>query len=82
MCLLAITLFGCASVPQQQCPVGTLNMPDCPPIDAVADKTIDDIYKIRTWVPPSKLTVDPIKLGEEAEIPINSAQAKNYRANT
>ncbi len=76
MCLLAITLYGCAGVPQQQCPVGTLNMPDCPPVDAVVDKSIDDIYKIRTWVPPSKLTVDPIKLGEQAQIPINSARAK------
>ncbi len=63
-------------VPQQQCPVGTLNMPDCPRVDAVVDKSIDDIYEIRTWVPPSKLTVDPIKLGEQAQIPINSSRAK------
>lgn len=74
--ILAAVLHGCASVQQQQCPAGTLNMPDCPPANAVEDKTIDDLYELRTWVPPSKLTLDPIKLGEEAQVPINSARAK------
>jgi hypothetical protein len=27
-------------------------------------------------VPPSKLTTDPITLGEEAQIPVNSARVK------
>ena len=74
--ILAMTLYGCAGVQQRQCPPDTLDLPECPPADAVDDETINEIYKIRTWLPPSKLTFDPIKLGKEAEIPINSAQAK------
>lgn len=74
--LLAIILHGCASVKPPQCPANTLNIPDCPPANAVDDELINNIYKIRTWVSPSKLTIDPIKLGEEAQIPINSAHAK------
>ena len=76
MSLLAATLYGCAGVQQQRCPSGTFNMPDCPPADAVEDETINEIYKIRTWVQPSKLTIDPIKLGKEAKIPVNSARVK------
>ncbi len=74
--LLAIFLNACTSIPQQECPTGTLNLPDCPPANAVDDKVINEIYKIRTWVPPSKLTIDPIRLGEEAQIPDNIARAK------
>ena len=74
--ILSAQLYGCAGVPQQQCPPGTLQMQDCPPADAVDDETINKTYEIRTWLPPSKLTIDPIALGAEAEIPINSAQAK------
>jgi len=74
--ILSALLYGCASVPQQQCPPGTLQMHDCPPADAVDDKTVNETYDIRTWQPPSKLTIDPIALGAEAQIPINSARAK------
>ena len=74
--ILAILLHACASVPERSCPPGTQDKPACPPADAVEDKTVDDIYEIRTWVPPSKLTIDPIKLGEEAQIPNNIASAK------
>lgn len=74
--IMAAILHGCASAQLEQCPSDTLNMPDCPPVNAVDDETVNTIYKIRTWVAPSKLTIDPIKLGEEAQIPINSARAK------
>ena len=74
--LLALLLNACASIPEQQCPPGTLNMPECPPADAVEDEIINEIYRKRTWLPPSKLTIDLIKLGKEAEIPVNSARAK------
>lgn len=74
--LLVIFLHACSSVPQQQCPTGTLNLPDCPPENAVDDKTINDIYELRTWLPPSQLTIDPIRLGEQAQIPGNIAEAK------
>ena len=74
--ILAITLYGCAGVQQQQCPPDTLDLPECPPTDAIEDETINEIYKLRTWLPPSKLIIDPVKLGKEAQIPINSAQTK------
>ena len=74
--VLLTSLYGCASVEQQQCPAGTLNMPNCPPADAVVDKTIDDLYELRTWREQSELTIDPVKLAEEAKVPINSVRAK------
>lgn len=74
--MLALLLNACVSIPQQQCPNGTLDMPDCPPAYAVEDEMINDMYQLRTWLPPSRLTIDPIALGSEAQIPVNSAQSK------
>jgi putative cardiolipin synthase len=74
--ILALLLNSCASIEEQPCPPGTLNMPECPPADAVDDEAVNEIYDIRTWLPPSKLTIDPIALGAKAQIPLNSAQAK------
>ena len=74
--ILTLLVSACASIQEQQCPPGTLDMPDCPPAAAVEDETINGIYEVRTWLPASKLTIDPIQLGEEAEIPVNSASAK------
>jgi len=74
--LLALWLNACSSLPQQECPAGTLDKPDCPPAEAIEDEKINAIYKIRTWLPPSRLDNDPIALGAQAEIPINSSQAK------
>ncbi len=74
--IIAVFLNACASIPGQQCPAGTQKLPDCPPAEAVDDEKINAIYELRTWVPPSKLTIGSVKFGEEAEIPINSADAK------
>ena len=74
--LLLLWLGGCSSLPQQGCPSGTLEMPDCPAVNAIDDEVINEIYEIRTWLPPSELDIDPIALGAEAEIPVNSALAK------
>jgi len=73
---LALFLNACASLPEQQCPSGTQNLPDCPPMDAVNDEKINTIHELRTWLPPSKLTIDPVRYGKEAEIPVNSAEAR------
>ena len=72
----AALLNACASVPEQQCPAGTQNLPDCPPLEAVNDEKINALYDLRTWTPPAKLTIDPVKFGKEAEIPVNYAEAK------
>ena len=73
---LAGFLNACATVSEQQCPGGTQDLPDCPPIGAVDDENVNRVYESRTWVPHSELGIDPIKIGEEAQVPINSARAK------
>lgn len=73
---VAALLNACASTPQVQCPAGTQNLPDCPPLEAVNDETINALYDLRTWKPASKLTIDPVEYGKQAEIPVNSAEAK------
>ena len=74
--VLLMLLQACAGIPERDCPPGTQDLPDCPPAEAVDDEKIDALYEMRTWLPPSKLTIDPIKLGKEAEIPINEAEAR------
>ena len=71
-----LQLVGCAGMQVQQCPAGTQNLPDCPPLEAVEDEDINRLYKSRTWLPPGKLTIDPIKMSEEAKIPVNQARTK------
>lgn len=73
---LSFVLASCASVPQQQCPPDRLNLPNCPPANAIDDTGVNQHYELRTWVPHNKLTIDPISLGEEAQIPINHALVK------
>jgi len=74
--LLLVIVNACTSVPQQKCPDSTLDLPDCPPAEAVDDEKINEIYELRTWLPPSKLTIDPIALGKAAQIPVNSSRVK------
>jgi putative cardiolipin synthase len=73
---LALLLVACAGSPTYQCPDGTQNLPDCPPANAINDENINRLYTSRTWQPPRKLTIDPIKLGEEAQVPVNLARTK------
>jgi len=74
--ILTLLLVACAGPQVQQCPAGTQNLPDCPPANAVNDEGVNKLYASRTWVPSRKLTIDPIKMGEEAQIPINRARTK------
>ena len=74
--ILTLLLVACAGPQVQQCPAGTQNLPDCPPASAVNDAGINKLYESRTWVPSKELTIDPIKMGEDAQIPINRAYTK------
>jgi phosphatidylserine/phosphatidylglycerophosphate/cardiolipin synthase-like enzyme len=76
MVFLMLVLSACVSIPPEQCPAGTLNLLDCPPLNAVDDQKISELYTLRTWVSASDLTIDPIKTAAEAKIPINSAGTK------
>lgn len=75
--LAGMLLAGCSTVPSTpQCPAGTQNLPDCPPMSAVIDEDIERIYKFRTWIPPGKLEEDPIAYGMNADIPVQGARGK------
>ena len=74
--VLTLLLVSCAGLQEQQCPPGTQSLPDCPPANAVNDEFINTLYAGRTWLPPRKHSIDPIKMGEDAKIPVNQARAK------
>ena len=75
---IAFGLCSCATVgtAPEDCPVGTQKLEGCPPIAAVTDEDIAELYVARSWVKPSELDIDPVKLGSEAKIPINGARTK------
>lgn len=76
--LLAMLLqAGCATAPTSPtCPAGTQNLPDCPPLSAVVDPKIEELYQYRTWKPPKELEEDPIEFGMNADIPVQGARGK------
>ncbi|HEB67724.1 MAG TPA: hypothetical protein ENI93_07240, partial [Gammaproteobacteria bacterium] len=57
-------------------PAGATSAPACPPPGAVSDPFIDRLYAMRTWRPPSALEIDPVRYGEQADIPVNDAYAR------
>jgi phosphatidylserine/phosphatidylglycerophosphate/cardiolipin synthase-like enzyme len=74
---LLVSLSGCATLGKPEtCPAGTQDLPDCPPLGAIADSFIDQLYLERTWIPAGELTIDPIEVGKQAEIPIQHAGVK------
>lgn len=79
--LLALTallyLAGCATTAQQEaCPPGRQDLPSCPPLGAVDDPFINELYADRTWLSPKELPADPIEMGKQADIPIQHARTK------
>ncbi|MDH3787262.1 MAG: phospholipase D-like domain-containing protein [Xanthomonadales bacterium] len=77
--LLAVLMLlaSCAGKPaKNDCPAGTQNLPGCPPLSAVDDPEINEIYADRTWLRGSDIDVDLIELGKQAEIPIQHARTK------
>ena len=74
--IFTLLLSSCAMQQTHVCPSGTQNLPDCPPADAINDESIDKLHASRTWLPPGKMTIDPIQLSVDANVPINKARAK------
>lgn len=77
--LLAASLFltSCTTTPRQpDCPSGTQNLPGCPPLGAIDDPEINELYAYRTWMKESETGVDLVELGKQAEIPIQHARTK------
>ena len=74
---LLLLLGACASVSKQEsCPPNTQNLPSCPPLGAVDDPFINELFEDRTWAPGHKLDFDPIELGKKADIPTQHALTK------
>jgi putative cardiolipin synthase len=74
---LLLFLGACASVSKQEpCPAGTQELPFCPPLGAVDDPFINELYEDRAWAPGHKLDFDPIELGKAADIPVQPALTK------
>jgi len=74
---LIVVVSGCATAPDHAaCPAGTQNLPDCPPLEAINDPFINQLYEMRTWKPPDELGVDTIELGKRARIPVQHVRAK------
>ena len=72
-----LLLASCVGAPARyDCPAGTQNRAECPPVGAIDDPVIDQLYEDRTWVSAKELDVDLIKLGKRAEIPIQHARTK------
>ena len=75
--LLSSVQFGCATTRSgPACPADTQNLPDCPPISAVIDPEIEQIYANRTWQRPGDLGDDPIAFGIDYDLPIQGARGK------
>ena len=75
---LALGLSACASVTikPEDCPEGTQKLEGCPPLGAIDDAQIAEMYDERTWRSSKELDEDPVELGRNAKVPINHAQAK------
>ena len=70
-------LAACAAAPQPvPCPAGTQDLTGCPPIGAVDDPFINEVYASRTWKPAEELEVDLIQRGKEFQVPVQSARTK------
>lgn len=70
-------LASCATAPRQEaCPSGTQKLPGCPPIGAVDDPEINQLYADRSWLPSGALQLDLVDLGKQAEIPVQGARTK------
>lgn len=74
---MLLFLGACAVTPDQEsCPAGMQDLPDCPPLTAVDDPEINDLYEQRTWLPAKDIDQDLIELGKNAEIPVQHARTK------
>ena len=76
--IIAVGLSACATyqIAPDDCPSGTQKLDGCPPVGAVVDAEIAELYAQRAWVKPSELDIDPIERGSNAKIPVNSVRAK------
>lgn len=75
--IVSMLQVGCATVPSAPvCPANTQQLADCPPLSAVVDAKVEEIYASRAWKPPEEVGEDPVAYGINADIPIQGARGK------
>jgi phosphatidylserine/phosphatidylglycerophosphate/cardiolipin synthase-like enzyme len=75
--LAVAMLLACSATPKQApCPAGTQDLPGCPPLHAVDDPEINEIWENRAWQKEKDTGLDLIELGKQAEIPVQNARTK------
>ena len=79
--IFALLFFGvsaCVSnqVKPEDCPAGTQQLEGCPPLGAIEDADVRELYESRSWRTAKELEEDPVEFGRDAKIPINRARTK------
>ena len=76
--IVACFLTACVTpvIPAKNCPSDRQALPNCPPFEAVNDPALNEWYELRTFTAAADWERDPIKMGVEAEIPVQDARIK------
>ena len=77
--VLPFVMISCSKSPDDQnCDQASASESQdaCAPASAIDEQTMDRIYAERTWKAPDELDIDPIQMGEQAQVPIDRARAK------
>ena len=76
--LLSLLLSACATAPfdPQSCPAGTQKLDGCPPLGAVEDPEISQLYKQRAKDFVAGTGFDPVAYARTADIPISRGSAR------
>lgn len=73
----SLVLASCATAPaKNDCPAGRQDLPGCPPLSAVNDPEINELFDSRTWLPAREIEEDLIELGKQADIPVQHARTR------
>jgi putative cardiolipin synthase len=77
--IFSLALGACATytIPADKCPPDTQQLENCPPPGAIKDSRTAALQSYTAWRKPSELPFDPIKLGQQAKVPIQSALVKS-----
>lgn len=76
---LLLIILGCSTTGlQYPDPIEATQKLYKSPRDFTQKESIEQLYNSRTWVPPNKLTADPIELGTKVEIPVHQVRTKIF----
>ena len=78
--ICSLALGACATtytISADKCPPETQQLENCPPPGAIADSRTAALQSFTAWRKASELPFDPIVVGKQAKIPIQSALVKS-----